>query len=115
MDQFKLKQSNETLQSYFANVENERFQNALYGHWSVEKVDGNEYVTPQSFCWLYCWANTGMGSDRTKKTAEIVFNNAFDFSFQQVDSDRLHYLARKLRYKKLLNQQEKNQLLKLIS
>lgn len=50
-------------------------QNALSYRW---KVNDDRCVPAQSICWLFCWANNGMGSINAAQQAKRAFDKIFD-------------------------------------
>ncbi|MDL2238672.1 hypothetical protein LJC73_00545 [Bacteroidales bacterium OttesenSCG-928-L14] len=110
MKKIKLSHNNVQILRSLNNVRHHMFQNGINNHWQVIAENGKEFVTPQSFCWLYCWASTGMNSSNAKEDAELAFNLAFDFSFHQIDNESLHRLARRLRYKKNIESKDLDEL-----
>ena len=110
-----LKLTNADLQQHFDAVEHKKFQKGRTTHWHIETENGNEYPTVQSFCWLYCWAKTGMNSSQAKEESERAFNLAFSFTFAQVDNERLHALARRLRYAEKLTSEDSNELIQCLT
>ncbi len=85
-------------------VEHKTFEDALEKHWQLDR-DGN--VTPESICWLFCWANNGMGKDGnpTQESCRARFNRIFDRKYKWFDYNIGYEFARKFRYRKLRNLQ----------
>ena len=111
MDKLKLRQSNAELQGYFDKVAHKTFQKGRKIHWhTFAKNGGAEYATLKSFCWLYCWAKTGQGSDDAKQNAKQVFDATFHFPFSSVDSEKLYELAKRLRYKNEITSEDEKEL-----
>ncbi len=77
-------------------ISHSRCQEAIPGNWVVDQ--GN--VCPKSILWLFCWAKTGMNSDRAAEEAKRAFNNIFDRPYEWLDSKIKHEYARENRYKK---------------
>ncbi len=71
-----------------------RCQSAIENHWHV---DGKK-VRPQSICWLYCWAKTGMGSEAAAGEARRVFDEILSLGFSAFAARVPHDWARKARY-----------------
>ena len=78
-------------------VEHEVFQSASKNHWGVD-ARGN--VRGQSVCWIFCWASTGMGSDKAKKEVRGVFETILDVSFDHFNKKVGLKWARHHRYVK---------------
>ncbi len=84
--------------SLLQQVDHKMFQDALESHWQVEQ-DGS--VTPESICWLFCWAATGINSSDTADDCKSKFNSILDRTYEWFDSNIGHEFARKFRYRKL--------------
>jgi hypothetical protein len=90
-----------------------KFEEALHdlheiGHETLQKViekyfqkDSDCKVTPESICWFFCWAATGMGSFNTAETCRIKFNRIFDKTYGWFDGNIGLDFAHKFRYHKL--------------
>jgi hypothetical protein len=73
-------------------------QKGIENYWHV---NANDSVNAQSVCWLYCWAKTGMGSDKAKLEAQEAFNTVLNINFNDFDTCPDAYeWARKRRCKK---------------
>lgn len=94
----KLRQGIRVINQHFDAVNHRTFQNSRNRYWSIINDNGIDYVTPQGFCWLYCWACTGMNSNCARVDAERAFNTAFEFAFFQLNNAALHRIAERLRY-----------------
>ena len=70
-------------------------QAGLQKHWHVGP-DGQ--VAAQSALWLFCWAKTGMGSDKAAAAARQAFNRILNISYEAFDSRVPHEWARRMRY-----------------
>jgi hypothetical protein len=114
MENIRLNQRNVVLLSLFDTINHQTFQGGRNRHWQVVTQNGVEFITPQSFCWLYCWAKTGMNSINAKSLAKQVFNAAFSFSFSEVDNEHLFELARRLRYIETPTPEELNELIQYL-
>jgi len=71
----------------------------------------NGTVTAASFLWLYCWAKTGMNSEKAREVAVGVFEQIFGLRFDDVDKRVEHEWARRMRYVGHLPSLEVTQLL----
>ena len=70
-------------------------------HWNVKcDKNGNYFATPQSICWLFCWAKTGKGSIKAQDQSRKAFDEIFEPSFGWLDSRLDHKLATVWRYSK---------------
>jgi len=77
-------------------VEHKMFSDALEANWELE----HRTVTPQSVCWLFCWAKTGINSRRTAEHCRRLFNKIFDGAYSDLDCASFHKFARKFRYQR---------------
>jgi hypothetical protein len=68
---------------------------AVADHW---KVSSDRTVKAQSVFWLYCWAKTGMNSEKSRKIAVQVFDEILPISFARFDAVTNHANAREWRY-----------------
>jgi hypothetical protein len=75
------------------------FSEGLVKHWTRSETDRNS-VSPQSWCWLLCWAITGSGIESAKVESRMAFEKVFDWSnFDSIGMDgEFHRCLRKLRY-----------------
>jgi hypothetical protein len=108
MNKLILKVPNHQLLPQFNGVINKDFQQGFINYWRITTDNnGNEYATPQSFCWLFCWANNGKGFQKSgMKEARRIFQLAFGkFSFP---NQKLYDFAKgkKHRYDKNLTYQQ---------
>jgi hypothetical protein len=84
MNKLILKVPNHQLLQKFKGVNSTVFQKGVTNFWRITTDNnGNECATPQSFCWLFCWANNGRGSQQIgRDEARRIFQTAFGkFSF----------------------------------
>lgn len=97
MRQLRLQQPMNVLQGLFAQVNYADFQDGFQKYWRTVSVNGQEYATPQSFCWLYCWANNGEGEQQIGMMgASRIFQAAFgSYTFS---NDDLNTFAHDHRY-----------------
>jgi len=65
------------------SIDNKKLQDAIEAHWNG---DGNT-VTPQSKCWLFCWATTGINSPRTADACRAVWNQIFSRRYEWFDKN----------------------------
>lgn len=59
-------------------VNNEKLQGAIKNKF-LKDSDGK--ITPQSICWLFCWATTAISSEKTAQECERIFNEFFDKTY----------------------------------
>jgi hypothetical protein len=64
--------------------------NAIPRYWKpyfVQSPDGGQYgeMKAQAFCWLYCWAATGMGNRNAMEEAQIAFKKIFGITFETIN------------------------------
>lgn len=85
----------EQAKSELLTVEHEAFVNAVEEHW----VRQGDNVTPESKCWLFCWAATGTSSDDTAYACQAIWNRIFDRTYEWFDANIGHDFARKCRYR----------------
>jgi hypothetical protein len=90
----KLKVSFDESKKLLNTIPHSRCTDAIAAHW---QKDGDS-VKVQSICWLFCWAKTGWGSEKTASEAENVFDSIFDKSFSFAAAHIPHEWARKIRY-----------------
>jgi hypothetical protein len=91
-----IKVAPEKSQKILRTVDHSTYLDALPGHWRVFE-DGQPRA--QSICWLFCWAKTGINSEKAKQQAREVFNRLFDKSFEWFDRRVPHDWAREARIK----------------
>ena len=79
------------------SIPHEICKQGFKSHWHV---DADNRVKAQSVCWLYCWAKTGMGSNKAAFEAEQIFNNILNIKVSDFDTrvPDAHEWARKNRY-----------------
>jgi hypothetical protein len=77
-------------------IPHSKCQRAVPNNW---KVDRSGNVTPESVDWLYCWAKTGMNSQRAADFAKQVFDAIFNMSYADYDAHVDHEEARRNRYR----------------
>jgi hypothetical protein len=92
----QIKISEQDVQQWFSGVQHKKFESSVPLHWHIE----NGSATPQSFCWLFCWAKTGKGSQKAQQQAVSAFNAIFRFTFNAVDCNKLHDFSEKVRYRR---------------
>jgi len=100
----RLKISEQEVSSLMDAVSHPTFQNARSNNWAVK--DG--CVRTKNFCWLFCWAKTGLTSPAAKHECEEIFDKIFtDYTYQQLDAlgVEFHEWARRAR---VSNQDELN-------
>jgi hypothetical protein len=95
----KLKVTPQVALAILQRIKHETFEAALPQYWKVDK-DG--YVAAQSAAWLWCWAETGMGSDKTalevtQAWAAIMPISSGDYEqqFSQEELRKIRYQFRK--------------------
>ena len=91
----RLKVPADEASSLLCGIPNKRAQGAIEARW---RIMPNGDPDPHSICWLYCWAKTGMGSQRAAREAQRVFDAIFDRSFDWVAARVDHEWAREARY-----------------
>jgi hypothetical protein len=77
-------------------IPHQRAQSGSENNWNQ---GGRSGVTAQSICWLYCWAKTGLGSEKAAREAKSVFSQMFDRPYEWLDSRINHEWARSARYR----------------
>jgi hypothetical protein len=77
--------------------------NAIDRYW---KVDHDGRVRAQSVLWLFCWAKTGMNSERARIRSEEVLNTVLPTTFKELDAALDHAYARRARYSSLDMEEE---------
>jgi len=93
----KLIVSPEEAAAHLHDIEHSICQRSIrLGRWQVDEMTLE--VRPQSVFWLYCWAKTGMGSDRAAEEAQRAFDAVLDIWFNDLDAVVDHDRARGLRY-----------------
>jgi len=75
-------------------IEHKKFGDALPTYWRIE---GGAAV-PESICWLFCWAKTGINSPRARDDCRRAFERIFPEAFGRLNSSHFHKFARKFRY-----------------
>lgn len=76
-------------------------QKGISTRWRVQKdQNGNDFVPAQSICWLFCWAKTGMNSEKAREQARRAFDAIFDQPFDGLERRLNHEWARVWRYAK---------------
>jgi hypothetical protein len=103
LQQLKINQP-ETVQAMLEAVTNETFRKGRISHWDTPDNGNKDFATVKKFCWLYCWIiTTGASQARAREDARIVFNTAFNFTFETfeavnaADRENLHREAKYLR------------------
>lgn len=91
----KLQLSPEHAYRRLAAVEHARFQQALPQYWHV---DTHGHVRAQAILWLFCWAKTGLNSERTADEVREAFNQIFDHPYAWLETRIPHEYARRARY-----------------
>ena len=91
----RLKCSAHEAQVALEAVPHKRFQDVLTVHWHV---DGAGNIDGRSVCWLFCWAKTGMGSQKAAERAQEAFEQVVDVSYSLFDARVDHEWAREKRY-----------------
>ena len=80
-------------------IEHARCQQGVRNIWrTYPDTNGKEQATPQSICWLFCWATTGMGSEKAAQQAQDAFDRIFDHSYDWLKQRLPLEVARNLRY-----------------
>jgi len=64
------------------SVDHKTFQDALGNYWHSDK---SRRVKAQSVCWLFCWAKTGMRSEKAAIASRRVFNRILNITYEQFD------------------------------
>lgn len=91
----KLQLTPERAYRELTSITHGRFEKALPNFW---KVISQSQVKAQTVLWLFCWAKTGMNSERTAQEIRIAFNQIFDHQYEWLDEHISHEYARKERY-----------------
>src|SRR3989442_11254268 len=81
---------------HLATIPHQRCQNTIAARW---QVDSTGAVKPQSICWLFCWAETGMGSLAAAAQARSVFDLIFNKTYDWFKANIGPEYARRERYK----------------
>ena len=91
-----LRVSREHALTVLDRVDHATYRKALVdGHWIV---DSDGHVKAQSVCWLFCWAKSGMGSERVAEAARLAFDEILDVPYLEFDAHVNHDWAKKVRY-----------------
>ena len=61
-------------------------------------TNGTDQPSAQSICWLYCWAETGQGSNKAARQAQKAFDDIFDHDYDWLSGRLSSEEARRLRY-----------------
>jgi hypothetical protein len=89
-------------------IPHESCRKAIGKNW-LRNANGN--IKAHSMCWLFCWAKSGMGSEKAKLEAQSVFDKIFgENSFEDFDARVEHEWAQWARYR-YENRDIENQLL----
>lgn len=82
-----------------ASIEHQTCQQGVEAHWRIWiDANGKEQATPQSVCWLFCWATTGMGTEKAAQQAQAAFDQIFDHPYDWLKQYLPLCAARKFRY-----------------
>ena len=76
-------------------VEHKTFAESLDKYW---RQDGSGRGTPESICWLFCWAHNGMGRRRTRDHCRALFNEIIEIGYASFEHDIGYDFARRHRY-----------------
>ncbi len=81
------------------NVKHKTFQQALENDsWHAHHAREGD-VSAKSWCWLFCWAMTGMSSEDAKRESQYAFRSIFGrVEFKNISQDGpFHEFARVMR------------------
>ena len=76
-------------------IEHATCQKSVSTNWSIDKDK-----LPQSICWLFCWAKTGMNSEKAREQSQLAFDAIFSPQFDWFCCRLDHSAAREWRYSK---------------
>ena len=94
--------SSHDAQIALSQIQHDVCQQGITTRWHTYRdKNGNEQARAQSICWLYCWAATGMGSDRALRQAREAFDSIFYRSYNWLEQRLSLDVARQFRYKSL--------------
>lgn len=91
----QLRVSHHEAEALLGEVEHSTFQKGKQKYWILSE-DG--HIKAQSILWFFCWAKTGMNSEKTAIVCRRIFNIIFPFSYSQFNSRIRHDYARHNRY-----------------
>lgn len=92
---FKLKVSEERAIKELKTIPHGTCKKGIETRWYSE--DG--YVAYQSVCWLFCWAETGQGSQVVSVKAKEVFDKLFSITYKEFRKKIGHSKALDDRYR----------------
>jgi hypothetical protein len=91
----KMAVSPERARELIGNIEHKSCQAGVVTRW---RTTPDAQATAASFLWLFCWAKTGMNSERARQAAVEAFDEIFELGFVEVDRRIPHDWAREKRY-----------------
>lgn len=95
----QMRVSERQAKAILAHIEHARCQQGVRNRWrTYTDTNGKEQATPQSVCWLFCWATTGMGSEKAAQQAQDAFDRIFDHSYDWLRQRLPLQAAYQLRY-----------------
>lgn len=95
----KMKSSSAEALKHLKLIEHATCRKGISTRWQVSKdQNGDDFVPAQSVCWLFCWAKTGMNSERAREQARKAFDSIFDQPFDRLERQLDHERARTWRY-----------------
>lgn len=84
---------------YLKLIEHATCRKGILTRWQLSKdQNGDDFVPAQSVCWLFCWAKTGMNSEKAREQARKAFDSIFDQPFDRLEQRLDHERARTWRY-----------------
>ena len=95
----KLKISSAEALKHLKLIEHATCRKGISTCWQVSKdQNGDDFAPAQSICWLFCWAKTGLNSERARAQARKAFDSIFDQPFGRLEQRLDHELAKTWRY-----------------
>ena len=95
----RMKVSPKAARDELSRIDHKTCQRARPAHWHTYRDEnGKEQAKAQSVCWLFCWAQTGMGSRTAAEDAQQAFDRIFDHSYAWLSGKLSLEQARRLRY-----------------
>lgn len=95
----KMKTSSAEALRHLKLIEHATCIKGISTRWRVSKdQNGDDFVPAQSVCWLFCWAKTGMNSEKARGQARRAFDSIFDQPFDRIERRLDHERTRTWRY-----------------
>jgi hypothetical protein len=91
----QLRVSPHEAEAFLGEVEHSTFHKGKQKYWILSE-DG--HIKAQSILWFFCWAKTGMNSNKTAVVCRRIFDMIFPFSYSHFKSTIPHDYARHNRY-----------------